>query len=213
MTQKTGILGGTFDPVHNGHLALAEAAGNLCNLDEIVLLPAAVPPHKQEKTITPFSHRAAMLEIAVENKKAFHVSTIEQFLPYPSFTIDTLHYLKMHSVLDLEFFFITGADTFLDIRSWKNYMKLLGTSNFIVFHRSGYNKEQLNTFLSSLGYEKKDDHWYHGVLGKSVYTSNDPLPAVSSSEVRNLIGKGRPVDQMIPQGVADYIAGQHLYSS
>lgn len=212
MIQKTGILGGTFDPVHMGHLALAEAAGRLCNLDEIILLPAAVPPHKQQQTITPFAHRLAMLEIAVKGRQALHVSSIEQLLPSPSYTIDTLSYLKRQTVLPLDFFFITGADTFLDIESWKEYKQLLGISNFIVFLRSGHNEEKLSEFLSRMGYGKKDGHWFHASLGKWVYTSGDPLPSVSSSELRRLMADNRPVGEMIPQGVLDYICREQLYS-
>jgi nicotinate-nucleotide adenylyltransferase len=155
LNQRTGILGGTFDPVHNGHLALAEAAGELCDLDEVILLPAAVPPHKQNKTITDFSHRAAMLEIAVQDRPSLHVSTIERLLPPPSFTIDTLNYLKLHSVSPVTFFFITGADTFLDILSWKEYRNLLQLTNFIVFLRSGGNKKKTKHLFNESELQKE----------------------------------------------------------
>jgi nicotinate-nucleotide adenylyltransferase len=213
LIQKTGILGGTFDPVHNGHLALAEAAGELCGLDEVILLPAAVPPHKQNKVITDFSHRAAMLEIAVRNRPSLHVSTIERLLPCPSFTIDTLNYLKLHSVSPVEFFFITGADTFLDIISWKYYRKVLQITHFIVFLRSGSNKKKLQTFLKRLGYRKKGNAWYSETFKTWIYSSTLPLPAVSSSEVRNMVPRGHLKKQLIPQGVIEYIAENRLYTS
>ena len=212
MSQKTGILGGTFDPVHNGHLALAEAAGELCDLDEVILLPAAVPPHKQNKTITDFAHRAAMLEIAVQDRPSLHVSTIERLLPPPSFTIDTLNYLRLHSVSPVTFFFITGADTFLDILSWKEYRKLLQLTNFIVFLRSGSNKNKVNTFLTHLNYSKKGDFWYSAMFKTRIYTSTLPLPAVSSSEVRNQVSKGHSARNLTPQGVCNYIAENRLYT-
>ncbi len=213
MTQRTGILGGTFDPVHNGHLALAEAAGKLCELDEIVLLPARVPPHKQNKKITDFSHRAAMLEIAVRNRASLQVSTIEQLLPPPSFTIDTLNYLKLHSATAVEFFFITGADTFLDILSWKAYREVLQSSNFIVFLRSGKNSKKLHKFLRRLHYSKKENSWYNEAYKTWVYCSALSLPSVSSSEVRDRVAQGCSIRQMIPQGVAEYIAENRLYGS
>jgi len=213
LIQRTGILGGTFDPVHNGHLALAEAAGGLCDLDEIILLPASVPPHKRNKKITDFSHRAAMLEIAIQNRPSLHVSTIEKLLPSPSFTIDTLNYLKLHSVTPVEFFFITGADTFLDILSWKKYREVLRSSNFIVFLRSGKNRKKLHKFFKLLDYSKKDTSWYNEAYKTWIYCSALSLPAVSSSEVRGLLSQGLPVQQLIPQGVFEYIAENRLYTS
>ncbi len=213
MTQRTGILGGTFDPVHNGHLALAEAAGELCDLDEIVLLPALVPPHKQNKKITEFSHRAAMLEIATENRDSLQLSTIERLLPTPSFTIDTLNYLKLHSVVPVEFFFITGADTFLYILSWKTYRDVLRLSNFIVFLRSGKNRKKLHKFLTRLGYKEKENSWYNETYNTWIYCSAMTLPPVSSSEVRKLVSLGSSTSELLPQGVIEYIAENRLYVS
>ncbi|MCF8057153.1 MAG: nicotinate-nucleotide adenylyltransferase [Desulfocapsa sp.] len=213
MTQKIGILGGTFDPVHTGHLALAEAAGKVCSLDEIILVPAAVPPHKQDRTITDFSHRVAMLEIAVHNRPSLHVSTIEQLLPYPSFTIDTLNYLRLHSVSPVEFFFISGADTFLDILSWKEYQKVLQMSNFIVFLRSGSNEKELQTFLKRLHFTKKTATcWYSETFKTTLYSSTLSLPTVSSSEIRNRASRGQSTRHLTPEGVTEYIAENRLYT-
>lgn len=213
MNRKTGILGGTFDPVHNGHLALAEAAGELCDLSEIVLIPAAVPPHKQNREITDFSHRVAMLELAVREKPELHVSTIEQMLPKPSFTIDTLVYLQLHSAVDLELFFIIGADAFLDILSWKKYKSVLSATHFIVFSRSGSVNRKLHELFKILGYKKRNDHWYHKTFQKSIFSSSSLLPSVSSSEVRKEIHKGNSVNKLIPVAVSEYITANHLYCS
>jgi nicotinate-nucleotide adenylyltransferase len=212
LIQKTGILGGTFDPVHNGHLALAGAAGNLCNLSEIMLLPAAVPPHKQHQEITDFTHRAAMLEIAVRDNPLLHVSPLEQLLPSPSFTFDTLHYINLHSVGEVEFYFIIGADAFFDILSWHKYQKVLEASHFIVFLRNGYKDKKLHQLLKYLNYSKNGDEWYNDESHKSIFTSTFSLPSVSSSEIRKLIAKGNSVDKLIPKGVAEYIRAHGLYS-
>ncbi len=212
MNRKTGILGGTFDPVHNGHLALAEAAGTLCDLSEIVLIPAAVPPHKQYREITDFFHRVAMLELAVKEKPKLHVSTIEQNLPTPSFTIDTLAYLRLHSAVDIELFFIIGADAFLDILSWKNYKSVLSATHFIVFLRSGSVDRKLHELFKALGYQKRKGHWHHKTFQKSIFSSSCLLPAVSSSEVREEIYKGNSVSTMIPEIVSKYITANNLYS-
>lgn len=214
MIRKTGILGGTFDPVHFGHLALADAAGALCGLDDILLLPAALPPHKQSRTIKAFSDRVSMLDIAVKNRKKLSVSTIEQFLPIPSFTIDTLQYLKLHSPVDVQFFFISGADTFLDILSWKNCELLLEECHFAVFSRVGESTKELITFIEKLGFEKDTTNcWEHPVSGKKIYHANPELPNISSSMVRKRIASEKSVNQLIPQGVADYIRENSLYTS
>jgi nicotinate-nucleotide adenylyltransferase len=213
LIRKTGLLGGTFDPVHNGHLALAEAAGEVCNLDEIILLPAAVPPHKQDRTVTDFSHRAAMLKIAVHNSPSLHVSTIEKLLPYPSFTIDTLNYLKTHSAAPVELFFITGADTFLDILSWKKYMEVLQATNFIVFLREGSDKKELQAFIKSLDFTTTDgSSWYSENLKTSIYCSTLSLPTVSSSEIRDLVSQEKPTKHLTSEGVSDYITDNRLYT-
>lgn len=211
MIQKIGILGGTFDPVHNGHLALAEAAGKLCNLSEVVLIPAAVPPHKQNTKITDFRHRVAMLEAAVKKKPELHISTIEQLLPSPSYTIDTLHYIKIHSVGDVELYFITGADSFLDILSWKEYQDLLASCHFIVYTRKGNKAKMLQQFFKQLGYHPKGDCWINKKSQKSIFTSSSALPSISSSEIRDLIARGKCVSKLTPIEVADYISQNRLY--
>lgn len=212
MTHRTGVLGGTFDPVHIGHLALAEAAGKLCHLDEILLLPAAVPPHKN-KIIATFTQRTDMLEIALKDSKVLNWLSIEQFLPTPSFTIDTLHYLQIHSVAPVEFYFITGADAFLDIPHWKEGYEILKTVNCIVFSRTGIKNKKLSKFLEDLSYEETDKGWFNSVSGKWVYCSFLPLPDVASSIIRQRTAKGLSIEKLVPTGVAEYIAENSLYST
>lgn len=214
MIRKTGILGGTFDPVHYGHLALAKAATELCDLDDTLLLPAALPPHKQNRAINSFADRVAMLDIAIKSKHKLSVSTIEELLPIPSFTIDTLQYLKLHSPTDVQFFFISGADTFLDILSWKKYEHLLTECHFAVFSRVGQSTRQLLNFIEELGFEQDTTScWEHPVSGKKIYHANLGLSDISSSMVRNRIANGESVKELIPQGVADYIMDKSLYCS
>ena len=213
MIRKVGILGGTFDPVHNGHLALAKAAGEICNLDEIVLLPAALPPHKQGVYITEFSQRVAMLDIAVKELEQVTVSTVEQLLPVPSFTIETLHYLKLHSPTSVQFYFICGADTFLDILSWKSCEKILEQSDFIVFSRTGMSNKKLKSFIRELGFLKKSvNSWEHPENLKQIYHANLSPHDVSSSEVRKRLRKGKSVGSLVPKEVARYIEANSLYT-
>jgi len=213
LTQKTGILGGTFDPVHKGHLAIAEAAGNLCNLSEVILIPAAVPPHKQNKRISAYSHRIAMLKAAVGKHPVCHVSGIEQLLPSPSFTIDTLEYLQLHSVAKMEIYFIIGADAFLDIRSWKKYSDVLKSCHFIVFTRSGHKTSVLHSLFRKLGYKPNDTVWYHQENKRKIFTAEHALPALSSSDIRKRISMGKSVEGLITKGVSEFIAKHSLYQA
>ncbi len=211
MIHKTGILGGTFDPVHNGHLELALAAGKLCALKEVVLLPAAVPPHKQKQTVTSFLHRTAMLRIATGKYPLLHVSTLEELLPSPSFTLDTLHYLNIHSVGKTEFYFIIGADAFLEITSWYKYREVLGLCHFIVFSRRGSDNKKLDKLFRSLRYRKDGDTWFNKELGTSIHASTFPLPSTSSSKIRKRIRGDKSVKKQLPKGVSRYISDNKLY--
>ncbi len=211
MNQRTGILGGTFDPVHNGHLALAEAAGQVCDLDEILLLPAAVPPHKKAPVAT-FSERSAMLEIALKKKSSLRCLPIEQFLPVPSFTIDTLRYLQLHSACPVDFYFIIGADAFLDIPSWKEGSLVMAAVNFIVFSRTGIKNKKLTKRIKALFYKKKNGGWFNEKNGKWIYCSFASLPEISSSMVRQCVANRYSIKKLVPSDVVDYIASHALYS-
>ncbi len=214
MIRKTGILGGTFDPVHNGHLALADAAGKLCDLDEILLLPAALPPHKQNRKIASFTDRVAMLDSAVKSHPKLSVSTIEKLLPIPSFTLDTLQYLKLHSPADVQFYFISGADTFLDILSWKNYERILQECHFAVFSRAGKSSKKLIKFIEKLGFQQQTKKcWKHPISGKAIYHSNVILPDISSSGIKEMLAAEKSVNDLIPQVVLRHITENTLYSS
>ncbi len=211
MIQKTALFGGTFDPVHNGHLELACAAGSLYQLSEVVLLPAAVPPHKQHQEISAFRHRVAMLEIAVHSNPLLHISPLEQLLPSPSYTIDTLNYMQLHSAAELELYFIIGVDAFLDILSWRSYNKILEICDFIVFLRNGYQEQRLYTLLCSMGYQKDGRRWCRTSFAKYIYTPNVSLPAVSSSQVRDKVRQGTSLKGIVPDDVANYIYDNSLY--
>ena len=212
MSRKTGLLGGTFDPVHNGHIQLAEAAGELCSLDEVLLVPAVVPPHKQEKKIASYADRVAMLELAVSRCHGVTVSTVEQQLSVPSFTIDTIQHLKHTSPNPLDLFFIGGTDTFLDILSWKAYDSILQQCNFIIFSRVGKPSKQLYQFIESLQYQQLTAIcWEHLKSGKKIYHLDIGVPDISSSMIRNRLASSQKVSGLLPQEVERYIGKHGLY--
>ncbi len=212
MKHRTGLLGGTFNPVHKGHIALARAAGELCDLDDVLLIPAAVPPHK-DTDVAGFCHRQAMLERALLEIRHENISAlfVEETLPKPSFTIDTLRYLQLHTVPAVDFYFITGADSFLDLPNWKESAEILKTVHFIVFSRSGVENERLNRQIMRFSYEKKDTGWYNEKSGKWIFSSFLTLPSVSSSQIRQRVADGLPLDGLVSPAVAAYIIEHSLY--
>ena len=212
MKRRTGLLGGTFDPVHNGHIALARAAADLCALDEVLLIPAAVPPHKADN-IARFTHRQAMLEraLAAPEHKTLSCLPVEKILAKPSFTIDTLRYLQRHSDPSVDFYFITGADSFLDLPNWKENEQILKSVHFIVFSRSGVENERLNQQIKRFSYKKKHGGWYNHESRKWIFSSFLSLPPVSSSEIRKRVAECLPLDGLVPPAVAGYIIEHSLY--
>ena len=133
--RRVGILGGTFDPVHNGHLAIAEAVRQALALSGLLFIPAFLPPHKPTYTISPFVQRAAMLELAVVDRPGFFVSLLEAEREGPSYSIDTLRTLRQTLGEEVHLFFIIGMDAFAEIHTWKANRELLDQASFVVMGR------------------------------------------------------------------------------
>lgn len=134
---KLGILGGTFDPIHHGHLAAARAAQDATGLDRVVFVPSHLPPHRGRAPMASGFHRFAMTAIAVLADSSFEVSDIELNRAGPSFSVDTIHALHAGGWQAVQLFFITGVDAFADIRTWKAYPDLLNGCHFVVVTRPG----------------------------------------------------------------------------
>jgi nicotinate-nucleotide adenylyltransferase len=211
LKRRIGLLGGTFDPIHFGHLQLAEIALKRCGLYQIFFIPAANPPHKSLQKIADFQHRVNMVRMALAGKAALKLSLLEANLPAPSYTIDTLTVLLRKCKVNEEFYFILGEDAFLEIESWKSHQKLLALTNFIVSGRSGYSPEYFASFAQSLGYIVQGDIWCDP-SGKRVIIF---LPAatddISSSAVREKIQEKLSLQGLIPGDVIDYIKKNNLY--
>lgn len=207
-----GLFGGTFNPVHRGHLELARHALNYCRLSEIVFIPAAVPPHKTKNTIVSFTHRVEMLKLAIGKEKNFSVSTVEKNLSYPNFTIDTLDQLTKNKNSFKEFFFIIGLDAFLEIHTWKDSEKVLNSVNFIVAARQGYSADKYYSYIGSLRYTKSDSFWYNAVTGKKIIYLDIEVPGISSSDVRNSIKQKKILTDLVNSKVLQYILKHQLYT-
>lgn len=213
--KRVGILGGTFDPVHDAHLALAEAVKKGFYLDAVLFIPAALPPHKQQ-VATSFEHRAAMIECALSGRAGYYLSRIEGTRPGPSFSIDTLRALRSFLGEDVRFFFIVGMDAFAEIATWKEYRQLPFYANLVVVDRPGAWKEcfadRVQRDFPQFSKEGCSDTWSaRNVPGKIVFFNLPSMP-ISSTEIRESIGaQGAGLLGQVPEMVRNYIAAHGLY--
>ena len=212
MNRRVGLLGGVFDPVHNGHIQLALVAMEQVRLDEVILLPTAVPPHKSQP-VASFDKRACMVELAIEKKKGLRVSRIEGELNEPSYTVDTLHYfLENSSEDDITIYFILGLDAFLDIESWYLFEEVLELTSLVVVVRVGFNVTSFENLVKKLGYTKKSAViWHHDEKGTSIHFVFESPLEISSTEVRKLAFKDDPICELMHKRVVDYIKEHKLY--
>lgn len=197
---KVGIMGGTFDPIHIGHLVTAEAVRNEYGLDKVLFIPAANPPHKQEQRVTPAIHRYIMTAMATYSNPYFHVSSIELDRPGPSYTIDTIYELIRRFGDDAALYFITGADAIQEIPTWDRIEELLGLCQFIAATRPGC--------LPSVDNIKE----HFGDLGqKRIHRLTTPELEISSTDIRERIKQGSSIKYIVPESVENYITKEGLY--
>jgi len=200
MKQKIGIMGGTFDPIHVGHLVTAEAVRNEYGLDKVLFIPAANPPHKQNQKVTPAIHRYIMTAMATYSNPYFHVSSIELDRPGPSYTIDTIYELIDKFGPQTEIYFITGADAIQEIPTWDRIEELLGLCQFIAATRPGC--------VPSVDNIKE----YFGELGSSrIHRLNTPELEISSTDIRARIKNACSIKYIVPESVENYIIKEGLY--
>ncbi len=206
--KKIGLLGGTFDPVHFGHLQLAEAAMTECELDEILFIVAASPPHKAPSDLLPFEQRYNMVELACSDFPYFSCSDIEAKLPFPSYTYDTLKVMLQKNP-DVDFHFIIGEDAFIEIKSWKKYRDVLALTSFILSCRVPVSPVSVDSFLKELGYECFDGSWCHDKYKKITILKNTPQE-ISSTTIRKSCSTD-VLKTLVPENVMQFIERYGLY--
>ena len=211
--KRLGLLGGTFNPVHKGHLQLAELAITECKLDQVVFIPSAQPPHKDGASVVSFADRLAMLQIAAAHDQRFSYTAIEGELPTPSYTIDTLRVLERMFPPATNLFFIIGTDAFLDLLSWKAYTQILQSIALIVALRKGYNRKKLIEFLGELKYVDTGDLWKGQSGNREIILLNKIPENYSSTAIRAKLGKGIYQEEELPKGVIEYIKKHALYQT
>ncbi len=208
-------MGGTFDPIHAGHLAAARAAGHALDLDRVLFIPSNHPPHRPEGPRAPGPDRLAMIAAAIAPVPDWHASALEIDRPGASYTFDTLTALR-EAEPGSQFFFIIGADAFAEIATWRHYPQVLDLAHFVVIARRGTAIESLRGRLPDLAARMVtlpvpagDGGADSG--GTAVFLVHAQTPDVSSTDVRRRAAAGQPLTGLVPDAVAEYIAVQHLY--
>lgn len=218
MSQKIGILGGTFNPIHYGHLAAAEEVLSRLKLDQILFVPSFLPPHKQDEDIPSAVQRQEMVSLAISGNSHFSLSDIEVKREGMSYSIDTVAELR-HVNPATDFYFITGLDSFLEIRTWKEWERLLSLCRFVVLSRPGY----AFTDLTSIDFMRNAATKLHALdqreltravleIGRcTVYLEQIPLYDISSTDIRQRVREGRTIKYLLPECVETYIIKNKLY--
>jgi nicotinate-nucleotide adenylyltransferase len=206
---RLGLLGGTFDPVHFGHLDVAEAARRAVGLDQVWLVPSRLPPHRTPPTAST-AHRFAMVSLAVQGREGLLASDIETETPGPSYTTETLDRLQARGVDLASVFFILGADAFRDITVWKDYPRVLDRCHFVVVSRPGHTAPALRAALPAVA-PRMVSCPCEVPSQPSILLVDVPTSPVSSTDVRRARLGGQPLDGLLPAPVAAHIARHGLY--
>lgn len=197
---KIGIMGGTFDPIHIGHLVTAEAVRIEYNLDKVLFIPASNPPHKLHSLVTPAIHRYIMTILATYSNPYFFVSTLELERSGPSYTVDTVKTLIDCYGASAELYFITGADAVKDLPSWQDIDELLELCFFVAAARPG-----------SISYIDQVIKQFGARGRRSIQRLATPELEISSTDIRERVKKGRSIKYIVPESVEDYIYKESLY--
>jgi nicotinate-nucleotide adenylyltransferase len=201
---RLGLFGGTFDPVHYGHLLLAECCREQCRLDAVWFLPAAVPPHKRNRRLTPVAARVEMLELAIAGHPAFSVSRYEADRGGVNYTVDTLAHFHEQDP-EGELFFLLGADMLYDLPSWREPGRVCRLATAVVVRRSGEKAVDLDC-LSQVA----TPEWIERIRRNEVEM---PEIGISSTEIRRRVGAGLSIRYQTPRAVEKYIQTHGLYAA
>ena len=222
LSMRIGLFGGTFNPVHFGHLRTVLEVREGFDLDRVYLIPAAIPPHKPDAGIASPSDRLEMIRRAAGNDTGFVVSDVELMRTGPSYTIDTLSFFADAIPQSDSCFLIVGLDAFLEIHTWKDFMGILSRISLIVMGRPGaYNRGQfedmsqavagyLDWLVPGYRYDREQSVFFHPGF-KPIHLIRVTSLDISSSAIRSLVHEGRSIRFLVPETVSDYISRKGLY--
>ena len=211
---KLGILGGTFNPIHSGHLRVAEEIGEELGLEKVYIIPSGMPPHKGQYPLADFSHRLEMALLASKISPLLEVWDIEGKRPGFSYSIETLQLFHSYFGSNLKLYFIIGTDAFIEIKTWREYQNLFNFASFVVINRVGYNKEKFSTFLDSLNvgfrWDEKKNCFCHP-SGNVLLEKNTTLMDISATRIREMVAQKKSIRFLVPEVVREYIEKVGLY--
>lgn len=211
--KKLGILGGTFDPIHFGHLRTAEEVCHSLNLHKVFLIPSASPPHKTEDPVTAFSHRLVMTELAIGEDSSLRALDMEGKRSGPSYSIETLREFH-HRFSDPELYFIVGTDAFLEIDTWKEYRRLFDYAHFVIIQRPGFQKKDLEGLIKTEGltvHRTEEPHTFTAPSGNRLIFMTTTVMDISSTQIRRLVSRMESIRYLVPDAVRSYILREGLY--
>lgn len=202
MGQRLGLFGGSFDPVHYGHLLLAECCREQAGLDQVIFLPAAVPPHKQDRPVTPSAYRVEMLELAIAGHEHFCVSRYEADRQGVTYTVETLNYFR-REFPEAELFLLLGADMFNDLPHWRQADEVCRLAFPLVARRAGAAEIDFSLLAPLVDPERLQAVRRHQV--------EMPAIGISSTDIRRRVAAGRSIRYQTPRAVEEYIRTHGLY--
>ncbi|UCE97548.1 MAG: nicotinate-nucleotide adenylyltransferase [Dehalococcoidia bacterium] len=197
---KTGILGGTFDPVHSGHLKVAVVVKDELNLDEVIFIPAGNPWLKADNIVLPVEHRLNMLRLAISGHPHFWISTLELERTGPTYSVDTLNEMRREMADEKEFYFILGWDNLAQLHCWHQPQHLISLCHLVAVPRIGYPFPNLASIEVAIP----------GITQRLIVL-NQPYIDISASATRQMVRQGLPISHLVPKAVEKYIQDNRLY--
>ena len=199
--KRIGVLGGTFNPIHNGHLEIAGAVRKAYRLDKVLFIPSGMPPHKTRTEVIGAEHRLAMVRRAISGEPYFEVSEMEINRSGYSYTVDTPGQLRQIYGPDCTIYFIIGADIIPELITWREASRVFSLCEFIAVLRPGHTRQEFLTEIEKLRTDYK----------ASINTADAQMPDISSTQIRELIKENKPITGLVPKCVEKYVIENRLY--
>jgi len=198
---RVGVFGGTFDPIHLGHLAVARSIQSTLSLDKVIFVPAGQPWLKADTPVSPAKDRVEMVRLAIARRRAFELSEVEANRPGPSYSVDTMEGLQRQLGSDAVLFFLLGSDALMDIAKWKEPRRLIQICQLVAFTRPGFGLPTMDALEAAVP----------GLSGRVVFVEV-PQVDIRATDIRSRIAEGRSIERLVPRAVERYILEHGLYN-